>query len=284
LALPRRLRGEIAAALYPECDGFQPGGGSLAPDRRRLAEVLGALDALLAGLVLGVPVQTWLEIRDAAGLDAWARGERSLGARLIARVMDLGWSGLAACDVPALCKTGAPELDQRLTGAEAEAFIARPTWEGRPRETGALVREATRPLIADLARRCGNGLLTRLAARLSELAGLPGRIAAALESVSTDAPPIQIGWPAGRASGVGQVEAARGRLIHRVEIEGGQVRAYRILAPTEWNFHPEGVLARGLRGIEVGPDLAALAALYAEAVDPCVGYRIEVRETSPRMP
>ncbi len=79
----------------------------------------------------------------------------------------------------------------------------------------------------------------------------------------------------GRSAGVGQVEAARGRLVHRVEIESGMIRGYRILAPTEWNFHPDGVLARGLEGLPVGSDLNALVALTVEAVDPCVGYQIE---------
>ncbi len=275
LALTGRLRGEFAQALYPAGDGFVLGGGRLTPDRQRVAEVLALLDSVLAGSVLGLPAAAWLiQVRDGDGLDAWAAEGRSLGARLIARVSDLGWSGLAAAPVGLLGETDAAELDRRLAGPDADAFIARPTWDGGPRETGALARVAGTPLIADLMARQGNGLLTRLAARLVELAGLPGRLAEALANLAPATP--MAGPQIMEGSGIGQVEAARGRLVHRVEIDAGQVRGYRILAPTEWNFHPDGVLARGLLGLTAGPELSALVGLLVEAVDPCVGYALEL--------
>jgi uptake hydrogenase large subunit len=176
--------------------------------------------------------------------------------------------------VPPLEQTSEEALEHRLTGPDRDAFIAQPTWDGQPHETGALPREVHRPLIADLTRRHGNGLMTRLAARLSELARLPARIAAALNGLDPDlAPPLAM--PKGTSAGIGQIEAARGRLIHRIEIDSGQVVGYQILAPTEWNFHPDGVLVRGLQGLPAGTELHTLVALAIEAVDPCVGYRIQ---------
>jgi coenzyme F420-reducing hydrogenase alpha subunit len=84
----------------------------------------------------------------------------------------------------------------------------------------------------------------------------------------------------GTHSGVGlaQVEAARGRLVHRVELEHDGVRRYRILAPTEWNFHPAGAAAQGLMHLpaEEPEVLRRLAALLINAVDPCVGYDLRV--------
>ena len=278
LALTGRLRGELAMALYPESDGFRPGGGRLLPNQVQLAKVLDSLELVLTGVVLGVPSQTWLEIGDATGLAAWAAEGRSMGARTLAQVATLGWSDLASSAVPPLGETTAEELEPWFTGPAADTFISQPTWDGQPRETGALAREIHRPLIADLNRHQGNGLLTRLTARLSELAALPGRIATALEGLEPDTAP-SLAPSDGRSAGIGQVEAARGRLVHRVEIESGMIRGYRILAPTEWNFHPHGVLARGLEGLPVGSDLSALVALTVEAVDPCVGYQIE---TTPR--
>ncbi len=68
LALTGRLRGELAMALYPESDGFRPGGGRLLPNQVQLAKVLDSLELVLTGVVLGVPPQTWLEIGDATGL------------------------------------------------------------------------------------------------------------------------------------------------------------------------------------------------------------------------
>ena len=52
----------------------------------------------------------------------------------------------------------------------------------------------------------------------------------------------------GTGTGLGLVESARGCLCHRVAVAAGRVSDYKILAPTEWNFHPEGPLTRGLLG------------------------------------
>ena len=77
--------------------------------------------------------------------------------------------------------------------------------------------------------------------------------------------------------GVGQIEAARGRLAHAVELNGEKVSRCSILAPTEWNFYPEGAAARGLARIAErgGKHCADLARLFVTAVDPCVGADVE---------
>ncbi|MBI4725330.1 MAG: nickel-dependent hydrogenase large subunit, partial [Rhodomicrobium sp.] len=79
-------------------------------------------------------------------------------------------------------------------------------------------------------------------------------------------------------TGIAQVEAARGRLIHAVVLEDGRVEQYRILAPTEWNFHPDGAAARGLQRLASSQrkDLDAVARLFVTAVDPCVGYDVRI--------
>ena len=78
--------------------------------------------------------------------------------------------------------------------------------------------------------------------------------------------------------GLGAVQTARGLLLHRARLADGRVAHYEIVAPTEWNFHPEGALVRGLRGL-VTDDGAALeqqARLAVQALDPCVACAIEV--------
>ena len=74
------------------------------------------------------------------------------------------------------------------------------------------------------------------------------------------------------------VQTARGLLLHRARIARGRVAAYRIVAPTEWNFHPEGPLARGLAGMiaDDEPALERGATLVVQALDPCVACTIEV--------
>ena len=62
--------------------------------------------------------------------------------------------------------------------------------------------------------------------------------------------------------------------------EAGRVRRFQCLAPTEWNFHPGGPLARMLRGATIAPDRGGRDAIerLMAAFDPCVGYRLTVRE------
>ncbi|MCU7812106.1 MAG: nickel-dependent hydrogenase large subunit, partial [Candidatus Thiodiazotropha sp. (ex Notomyrtea botanica)] len=123
-----------------------------------------------------------------------------------------------------------------------------------------------------------SGLMTRMAARMLELSAIPGALMDLLHKLIGEESVHQIEPIHGtKGVGLGIVEAARGRLAHRVSLADSVISRYQILAPTEWNFHPEGVVARGLLGLPAG-DEAALrrqASLFINAVDPCVGYRLE---------
>jgi coenzyme F420-reducing hydrogenase alpha subunit len=81
---------------------------------------------------------------------------------------------------------------------------------------------------------------------------------------------------AAAGDGLGRIEAARGCLVHRVELREGRVARYQILAPTEWNFHPDGALVRGLAGRAAGDDAAWRARLLVAALDPCVTYTLRI--------
>ncbi len=89
------------------------------------------------------------------------------------------------------------------------------------------------------------------------------------------------GYRLGEDRGAAAVETARGRLYHLVELAAdGRVREFQCLAPTEWNFHPHGPLARMLHGARVGFDRGGRDAVerLIAAFDPCVGYKMTVRE------
>ena len=73
------------------------------------------------------------------------------------------------------------------------------------------------------------------------------------------------------------MQTARGMLLHHVRIESGRVAEYWIVAPTEWNFHPQGALT-GLIGLREGnaARLTETAMLFVLSLDPCVEFEIEV--------
>jgi coenzyme F420-reducing hydrogenase alpha subunit len=245
-----------------------------------LRDLAGTLDALLERTVFGCPAREWLAIADKPGLDAWSRNSGSIAARVLRRVRDNGWEGIGAIAPAFLPPLPDAELAARLASPDADAFIARPDWRGVPRETTPLARQQDIPLIRSLLASGGAGLLARLAALLTELAGIPECVRALAGAIFTDGRGESDTGPGGAQPGVGlaQVEAARGRLVHRVELERGGVRRYQILAPTEWNFHPDGAAAQALMRLPARDPavLRRLAAMLINAVDPCVGYDLRV--------
>ena len=74
------------------------------------------------------------------------------------------------------------------------------------------------------------------------------------------------------------MQAARGLLAHGVMLDGsGKIARYRILAPTEWNFHPQGVVASSLAVLDGDKEtVEAQARQLIHAIDPCVGYALHI--------
>jgi Ni,Fe-hydrogenase I large subunit len=206
-----------------------------------------------------------------ASADYWCKARGTFVAELIAQLAGERPS-FAASEVALLPADG--EVVARAVGNALDAnptFEREPSWQGEPAETGSLARVRSQPWVAATVVRSGHSALARLIARVVELVALirpdtstNKRVAGAVSI----APGTGLGW----------VETARGLLVHAVEIAAGAVRRYRIIAPTEWNFHPRGALTAGLVGVTTlsEDDLRRLLRLAVESLDPCVAYRVEV--------
>ena len=145
-------------------------------------------------------------------------------------------------------------------------FCRAPHWQGAAAETGAIAR-----------RQEGAGATTaafaaRWLARLEELRDW----ASGAEKVGAGGTASAV--PLGATSGRALVETARGLLMHEIVLDGERIADYFIVAPTEWNFHPQGPLAAWLIGRDA-TDRDALQAFAARAVavlDPCVRWELEL--------
>ncbi|MBK7136146.1 MAG: nickel-dependent hydrogenase large subunit [Rhodocyclales bacterium] len=249
--------------------------GDLADLRRRMPAAAGEAEwldiaedaeALLEQRVFGMRARDWLAL-DTARRARWVDDAALPAARMLARLrtcrVDPPRDFLPWLDAEALRTEIAPALEA------SPAFVAKPAWRGRPAETGALARQRLQPHVARELEL--NGLSARLLARLTELAALPAQLrrplAQGVRSIS-----------AGAGIGIAAVETARGTLIHRAALDGERVAHYRILAPTEWNFHPRGAFPRGLAGMPARNEGEArqAAALLAHALDPCVAYETRI--------
>jgi coenzyme F420-reducing hydrogenase alpha subunit len=275
-----RLSEDLKRALDPEGRALTIG-GSARLARARIAPAVGDLARLVETLVLGEARDIWQARQSAGDFRSWSLPAATPSQRLVRAVLDRGWAGAGRAATRFLPRLDDRDLGACLLGDAAAAFVAAPTWDGMPHETSALARQADRHLVRDVARNYGsNGLLARIAARLIEVAELPGIMRRIAESCSdvADGPPAAPAEPQQRSGrGLAQVEAARGRLVHGVEIEDGIVRRYAILAPTEWNFHSDGGAALGLADIAGRErDAREIADLFVTTVDPCVGYELRV--------
>lgn len=210
---------------------------------------------------------------DEAGVWQWAETEHSVSARLFKRLRTDGLNDFALSPAFPLPSLAASDLAPMLLADESGTFRALPTWQGRSAETGPLARQWNHPAIASM-RAGGVGLAVRVAARVIDLhAGLAALRSATAGRSATDTVSASSLRP---GTGTGIAEAARGVLAHHVDLDGQVVRDWRILAPTEWTFHPQGAVSRGLVGQALGGDILRRAELLTKMLDPCVVCRVRL--------
>lgn len=108
----------------------------------------------------------------------------------------------------------------------------------------------------------------RLIARLLDLLRLAGPQGAGRLHAAAHAP----------APGLGRawVEVGRGLLTYEVRLDGADVAALRVVAPTDWNVHPAGVLAEALSRARTADEARLLAVAY----DPCEPCEVMLPEAA----
>lgn len=222
-------------------------------------ELLRQVNALLAGHPgdrdAAALAQLWQDLSgDTRGRQSWIteRARRWQG-------MELG-PGSAAL-TPAL----EPEIEQALAADSDGRFGAAPALSGRCYMTGPA---------SGLSRTCDGaqyiaGVLTALFAQIDRDIRLLQQEGMAPQSGAGEALP---------ETGCGWALSARGWLLHRVVLAGDRILSWQILAPTDWNFHPRGVLCQRLQGVRVAASqLQPLVNDLVLSVDPCVSFEVSIR-------
>lgn len=237
------------------------------------------LDQYLQQHVFCQPIEDWLKINNSKTLQHWAQQCDTVAANSIDIIYQQDWcsQGSAKCEpLPLFDET---DLLKQFNAADAEKFIALPQWQGHCCETTTLTRQLKQPLIQALHQEYQAALITRWVARLVELANIPHQLRSMLQQLTEAETKTANTENKNNVHGLAQIEAARGRLVHHVNIEQGIISKYQILAPTEWNFHPQGLVAKSLGNLlsnTENKNLEKLAHLMINAIDPCVGYQLRV--------
>lgn len=258
---------------WPRALGALPDVVSVARARQASPEdVLPACHLIAQQRVYGVAPSHWLQDASLESLERWASAAATLAAQSLQRLQreaaDLGRS-----DVGAMPSATADALCHVLPSFDAEpGFCRKPDWLGAPVETGALARRARHPLVAAYLQRDGNTVPARFVAQLVDLA--------LWLSLEGDEAPAVRQYAAAAGTGIGVAETARGLLLHQAAVVDGKVEHYRIIAPTEWNFHPAGAATQGLlhRPVSDAETARRDAGWLVQALDPCVAFAIEVAD------
>ncbi len=260
------------------------------------------LDDELRAVFLGENAADWLQ-RDLAAFDAWRQqaanvpttssSATSMASSMASSMAALFATKEAATDQGLAATPLLPPLDNCAVWSPAQCaalaqrafadanFSAQPTWQGGAAETGAIARQQAQPLLAEWIARRGRGQGARLLARLIELAELPSRLklrSGAVANVDVQAK-VKTNTKAFTLDdnvGLSLVETSRGVLMHCVRLADGKVADYRIVAPTEWNFHPAGPLQQALALLPADADIVARAQAICQSLDPCVAFEIDV--------
>ena len=143
----------------------------------------------------------------------------------------------------------------RYDGYAAEAGpMARCIMAGNPKNHEHQIRD---PFFIDAYRKLGGAsVFTRVLARVHEAPRLYQLINEWLGQIDLDGE-FYIKPVEKDGKGFGATEAARGALAHWIEIEGGVIKNYQVMAPTTWNVGPNdgndnpGPIEAALEGIDI---------------------------------
>ncbi|MDD5755522.1 MAG: nickel-dependent hydrogenase large subunit [Methylococcales bacterium] len=254
---------DFKKALFASGDAFSLN-SKLEINPKQLDGLIVQLETDLDALFLNQR-QHFLDTKNEDDLRIWLNDNASIPALLLRDLLANNQQILGRCALRLLPTLTDSDL---LTTFNSQT----PTWQNESYETSCLNRQQTQPLIANLLEKYGNGLITRLVSRLFELANLPNVLRQNFIDIQTPSNPTK------NEMGVAQIQASRGLLIHKVELKNGVIENYQIVAPTEWNFQPNGIAALSLQSLCVHNEtlLRQHAAVLINAIDPCVGFELVI--------
>ncbi len=265
------LQQDYRQAMTGGVDAFQPSQTQADADADADITIpdtlLQRLEHILQHNVFDHSPTSWLEMTDLDQLQSWATSSTTVAAQLLDRIMQLEWHAIGQCQVQALPVLDTEQLRQVMRNDD---FIVHPQWADHCCETTSLTRVDS-TLLQLLREHYGNGLLVRMVALLTELAQLSS-------TLMPDTIDTAVGGSGEQDTGIGHSSAARGQLHHCVQVHEQSISSYRILAPTEWNFHPQGVVASSLATLTGDQEqIDQQARLLINAIDPCVDYDLRVQ-------
>jgi Nickel-dependent hydrogenase len=217
------------------------------------------MNAWLHADVLGLPPPAWRSASRREG-EAWLLEWCETTDTPAARSLRVAASAARAIAIAACpLRLQDDEVAQHALAAALSAsasFIDAPQSHGTCAETGPWTRAH------DHATGTHQNAWMRLVARLADLVHLcaPEGAAWLAHGALNTGPNEGLAW----------TETARGLLVHWLRLDGARVADCRVLAPTDWNFHPRGLVAQALSQLPTGDEANDTTSWLIAAFDPCV--------------
>ncbi len=270
---------QLQQACDPRQEAFAFNMRTLKPDQETGLVILSEVQEALRQELFGMDPLAWAGL-EPQQIKTWVERAAAPAAEMLQEIQGLGIALLGQGEVQGLPWLGLGELGADLRFKEAEEYAQQPSLNGQIHETTPLSRMWAQPKVQGLIKLFGDGLWMRILSRLLETC----QCLSELKTELLDPKQSRLFGQSRSlaAQGVSQIEAARGKLIHRVALEGDRVKQYDILAPTDWNFHPRGILAKSLVGLPYEGDTSTRLKieLLVHALDPCVDYEIELESSA----
>ncbi len=275
LQLVSKLSATIRDALFFNGKAFNLN-SQLEINREQLETSVSNIRQCIEEHIFGLSLTEWNRIVDFDEVLSWSGSSNQIAATSVKYIIDNDWSNACVSDSQKLPNFVHQLLINKLTSTGADKFIYKPDWEGVQYETTSFSKNINNPLIKQLNEKFGNGLLTRWVARLTEIERLVLSIEKLIFELFSNQNNYQ--FDNNSSNGLAIVDAARGRLVHYLELKGRIVKDYKILAPTEWNFHPKGVVYQSLITLlnSVHKNKRQLIEMFISTVDPCVSYNLRI--------
>jgi len=271
LASILKIINDIKQVLFAGTDAFSIEQKNIVAGKS-IAEEITKFDMQLAMLLLNKEV---LELPESLSkLIRQLEYEESLVANFYKYLKANNYLSLCNVKCQSVFQVVKDAIEKKMTNRE---FIRCPSLNNNTYETTPLSRQLDQTLIKQLMKKYGTGLLTRSIAQVLDIEHHLNLIKKTYLRIQSEK--IKHKKNEVNKTAFTSVEAARGRLFHRLKLDAKTIAEYQVLAPTEWNFHPQGVLFKMLNGLEYKDEesLKKETELMVNAVDPCVGYEIKIQ-------
>jgi len=202
----------------------------------------------------------------------WSSEKKSTTASFINWLNKQPWKYEGSSNINLL-----PDIDDDAFKRELllnNKFSSTPQWQSKCYELSWFNRAIKNTTIQKLEEEKGNGIFTRAIARIAEISYVISELnefffhKKILKNIKSS------------TTGLAHTQSARGKLTHYIEVEKQKIKHFTIVAPTEWNFHSEGVVAKSLSALKAGSKdkLTVQAKILISMIDPCVGYQLAINE------